>query len=167
MLRMRFIFTGFSLIAVLALPMAADAQKTLSVQVREGQIRATPSFLGKMVAKAAYGDRVDLLEDRETWKRVSIPGGKLQGWMHTSALTTKRIVLKAGQADVQTGATRDELALAGKGFNEQVESAFKKENKNLDYTWINRMESLKISPEQMQSFLARGNLVPQTDGGKP
>jgi SH3-like domain-containing protein len=167
MRRMGFIFAGFSLMAVLALPMAADAQKTLSVQVREGQIRATPSFLGKMVAKVAYGDRVDMLEDRDAWKRVSTPGGKLQGWMHTSALTTKRVVLKAGQADVQTGATRDELALAGKGFNEQVEAAFKKENKNIDYTWINRMEAFSVSPDQMLNFLARGNLVPPAEGGKP
>jgi hypothetical protein len=87
--------------------------------------------------------------------------------MHASALTTKRVVLKAGQADVQTGATRDELALAGKGFNEQVESAFKKKNANLDYTWINRMENFKISPEQMQGFLAKGNVVSRTEGGKP
>jgi hypothetical protein len=165
--RMRFIVVGFTLLGFLVPPLLANVQKTLSVQVREGQIRATPSFLGKMVAKAAYGDRVDLVEDRGAWKRVSIPGGKLQGWMHDSALTTKRIVLKAGQADVQTGATRDELALAGKGFNEQVETAFKKENKNIDYTWINRMEAFLVSPDQMRSFLARGNLVPPAEGGKP
>lgn len=167
MRRMRFIVAGFALLAVLVPPLLANVQKTLSVQVREGQIRATPSFLGKMVAKAAYGDRVDLVEDRGIWKRVSIPGGKLQGWMHASALTTKRIVLKAGQADVQTGATRDELSLAGKGFNEQVEAAFRKENKNLDYTWINRMEAFSVSPDQMRNFLAKGNLVPPAEGGKP
>jgi len=167
MRRMRFVVAGFALLAALVQPLLADAQQTLSVQVREGQIRATPSFLGKMVAKVAYGDRVHLLEDRDAWKRVSIPGGKLQGWMHASALTTKRVVLKAGQAGVQTGATRDELALAGKGFNEQVETAFKKENKNIDYTWVNRMEAFSVSPDQMRSFLARGNLVPPAEGGKP
>jgi SH3-like domain-containing protein len=166
-MKMKLIVAGFALLAVLVLPLSADAQTKLSVQVKEGQIRATPSFLGKMVAKVAYGDRVDMLEDRDAWKRVSLPGGKLQGWMHTSALTTKRVVLKAGQADVQTGATRDELALAGKGFNEQVEAAFKKENKNIDYTWINRMETFLVSPDQMRSFLARGNLVPPVEGGKP
>lgn len=167
MRRMRFVVAGFALLAVLVQSLPADAQKTLSVQVREGQIRATPSFLGKMVAKVAYGDRVDLVEDRDAWKMVSIPGGKLQGWMHTSALTTKRVVLQAGQAGVQTGATRDELALAGKGFNEQVETAFRKENKNIDYTWVNRMEAFLVSQDQMRSFLARGNLVPPAEGGKP
>jgi hypothetical protein len=107
-----------------------------------------------------------MLEDRNAWKKVSLQGGKIQGWMHDSALTTKRILLKAGQADVQTGATRDELALAGKGFNEQVEAAFRKENKKLDYTWLNRMEGFKISPEQMQSFLDKGSLAPPAEGGK-
>ncbi len=162
----RFIFAGFALMAFLALPVAAVAQKTLSVQVREGHLRATPSFLGKVVAKVTYGDRVDMLEDRNAWKRVSIQGGKLKGWMHASALTSKQVVLKAGQADVRTSATRDELALAGKGFNEQVEVAFKKENKNLDYTWLNRMEGFRISPEQMQSFLDKGSLAPPAEGGK-
>ncbi len=162
----RFICAGFALMALLALPMAAVAQKTLSVQVREGQLRSTPSFLGKVVARVAYGDRVAMMEDRNAWKKVSLQGGKIQGWMHNSALTTKRIILKAGQADVQTGATRDELALAGKGFNEQVEAAFRKKNKKFDYTWLNRMEGFKISPEQIQSFLDKGSLVPPAEGGK-
>jgi SH3-like domain-containing protein len=163
---MRFICAGFALMAVLVQPVPAAAQKMLSVQVREGQLRATPSFLGKVVARVAYGDQVAMLEDRNAWKKVSLQGGKIQGWMHNSALTTKRILLKAGQADVQTGATRDELALAGKGFNEQVEAAFRKENKKLDYTWLNRMEGFKISPEQMQSFLDKGSLAPPAEGGK-
>lgn len=165
--RMRFMIAGMAFMAILAQPMLADVLKTLSVQVREGQVRATPSFLGKMVARVAYGDRVDMLEDRDTWKKVSIPGRQLQGWMHTSALTTKKVVLKAGQADVQTSASRDELVLAGKGFNEQVETAFKKENRTLDYTWINHMEGFKVSPEEIRIFLARGKLTPQAEGDKP
>jgi SH3-like domain-containing protein len=75
-------------------------------------LRATPSFLGKMVARIAYGESVDVREDRGAWKKVSLKGGKLQGWMHTSALTAQRIALKASQANVRTGTTRDELALA-------------------------------------------------------
>jgi SH3-like domain-containing protein len=167
MLRCRFMLTGLALLSFLFLALPVNAQKTLSVQVREGQLRATPSFLGKMVAQAAYGERVNLVEDRGAWKKVSMRAGKLQGWMHTSALTTKRIVLKAGQTTVQTGATKDELALAGKGFNEQVEAAFKNKNKNLDYTWVNRMEAFTVSSDQMRNFLAKGNLVPSAEGGKP
>ena len=166
MFRARYIVVALALLGILFLYIPANAQETLSVQVKEGELRATPSFLGQIVARVAYGDRVTVIEDRGTWKKVSLRGGK-QGWMHASALTTKRIALKAGQTNVQTGATQNELALAGKGFNEQVESSFRKENKNLDYTWINKMESFKVSPDLMRNFLAQGYVVPPSEGGRP
>ncbi len=166
MLRTKFIVVCLALLGIL-LYIPAYAQETLSVQVKEGELRATPSFLGKIVTRVAYGDRVNLIEERGAWKKVSLKGGYLQGWMHASALTTKRIALKAGQTNVQTGATQNELALAGKGFNEQVESSFRKQNKNLDYTWINRMETFKVSPELMRNFLVQGDVTPPLEGGKP
>ena len=166
MFHARYIVVFLALLGIMFLYMPANAQETLSVQVKEGELRATPSFLGQIVARVAYGDRVSVIEDRGTWKKVSLRGGK-QGWMHSSALTTKRIALKAGQTDVRTGASQNELALAGKGFNEQVESSFRKQNKNLDYTWINRMETFKVSPDLMRSFLAQGNVIPPAEGGKP
>ncbi len=166
MLRTRLIIVCLALLGIMFLYMPANAQQTLSVQVKEGELRATPSFLGQIVARVAYGDRVSVIEDRGTWKKVSIKGGK-QGWMHASALTTKRIALKAGQTDVRTGASQNEVALAGKGFNEQVEASYRKQNRNLDYTWINRMETFKVSPDLMRNFLAQGNVIPPAEGGKP
>ena len=167
MLRARFIITTLAILGILWVYIPVYAQETLNVQVREGELRATPTFLGKIVARVAYGERVAVVGSRGAWKKVSVGGGKLQGWMHTSALTTRRLALKAGQTTVRTGATQDELALAGKGFNEQVEAAFRKENKNLDYTWINRMETFKVPPALMNSFLAQGSVVPPSEGGKP
>jgi Bacterial SH3 domain len=167
MRRTQFMVVGLALLGILFVPLYANTQETLSVQVKEGELRATPSFLGRIVARVAYGDRVNVVENRGAWKKVSPSGGRSQGWMHTSALTTKRIALKAGQTNVQTGATQNELALAGKGFSEEVEAAFRKGNKNLDYTWINRMENFKVSPEQMQNFLVQGNVVPPPEGGRP
>lgn len=152
---------------LLFLPATSDAQKTLSVQVREGQLRSTPSFLGKIIARVVYGDRVAVVEDQGAWKKVTVKGGNLQGWIHESALTSKQIALRAGQSNVKTSATQSEIALAGKGFNEQVETAFRKENKNLNYTWINRMETFKVSPDQMRAFLAQGHLAPSSEGGRP
>jgi hypothetical protein len=167
MRRTIFIIPALALLGILCMHMPAYAQETLSVQVKEGELRATPSFLGKIVARVAYGDRVVSMGSRGAWKKVSVREGRLQGWMHASALTTKRIALKAGQTSVRTGATQDELALAGKGFNEQVEAAFRKENRNLDYTWINRMEAFKVPPELMNTFLVQGSVVPPPEGGNP
>jgi uncharacterized protein YgiM (DUF1202 family) len=157
----------FALLSVFFLTATAEAQKVLSVQVREGQLRATPSHLSKLVAKASYGDRVTVLEERGDWKKVSVADGKFQGWMHSTALTSKKIALKAGKGNVDTSVTRDEIALAGKGFNEEVESQYRKTNKNLDYTWINRMEAMKVSPEQMEDFISLGRLSLSAQGGKP
>jgi SH3-like domain-containing protein len=112
------------------------------------------------MASLAYGDRVELIEDKGAWKRVAIRGGKIKGWVHMSALSTKKIALRAGTADVQTGATSSELALAGKGFNARVEAEFKNKNKNIDYTWVDRMEMLAVKPDQMQAFLKQGQVNP-------
>jgi len=148
-----FVFSGF-----------AAPLKTLSVQVKEGQVRSTPSFLGKIIAKPSYGDRVEVIQDRGTWKKVTVRGG-VQGWMHASALTTKQIVLRAGSQDVQTSATGGEIALAGKGFSEEVEKQYKNLS-HLDYRWVDRMEKFQVTTEQMQAFLKQGDITP-VEGGAP
>jgi hypothetical protein len=48
--------------------------------------------------------------------------------MHSSALTKKKLKLAAGEADAATTVSSEEQALAGKGFNSDVEAKFK-ENK--------------------------------------
>jgi len=141
------VFTGF-----------AQPQKTMSVQVKEGQIRNTPSFLAKILAKPTYGDRVEIIQDKGAWKKVASRG--VQGWMHASALTTKTVVLRAGATNVETTATGSEIALAGKGFNEEVEKQYKSLNRNLDYTWVDRMERFQVSSDQMEAFLKQGKVTP-------
>ena len=136
----------------------AEPPKTMSVQVREGQLRSAPSFLAEVIAKPPYGDRVEIIQDKGAWKKVTNRG--VQGWMHISALTTKNIVLRAGAANVQTTATGSEIALAGKGFSEEVEKQYKNLNRNLDYTWVDRMEKFQVSSKQMQAFLKQGKVMP-------
>jgi len=146
------------LLCAFGLPLFSATQALLSVQVKEGQLRSAPSFLGSVIAALAYGDRVELVEDKGAWKQVAIR--KLKGWMHMSALTAKKIVLQAGAGDVQTSATGSELALAGKGFNARVEAEFRIKNKDIDYTWVDRMEALTVKPDQMQAFLKQGQVNP-------
>jgi uncharacterized protein YgiM (DUF1202 family) len=161
----RFMISGLVLFIVLGIAMRVNAEETMSVQVKESEVRATPSFLGKIVAKVVYGDRVTVTGKSGSWTKVSLKGGTTQGWMHASALTTKRVVLSAGQTNVKSGTSQDELALAGKGFNDQVEASFMKQNKKLDYTWVNLMETFKVKPELMKTFLAQGEVVAPSEGG--
>ena len=137
-----------------------DAQNLMSVQVKQGHLRATPSFLGRIVARLAYGDRVQVHEEKNSWARVSTLEIRAGGWIHVSALSSKKIVLSAGEADVEKAATSDELALAGKGFNKQVEGEFKSKN-HLDYTWIDKMEQMVVSQARIEAFVREGDLSPE------
>lgn len=135
--------------------------RQMSLQIREGTLRATPSFLGGVVASAAYGDRLTVLEEQGAWSKVSPADGGAAGWIHTSALTKKRITLKAGDKDAEVAASSGELALAGKGFNSEVEAEFKSQNKDVDFAWIDRMEAITVSVEQVKTFLKDGKVAPK------
>ncbi len=153
------------LLGILLVNAAASSQKAMSVQVKESQLRATPSHLGKIVARVSYGDRVTVIGEQGDWKKVSL-NRKAQGWIHNSALTSKQIALRAGSSG-GSSVSGGEIALAGKGFNKEVEAQYRQNNKNLDYTWINRMETYKVSPRQMDDFIRVGRLTPEQEGGKP
>ena len=78
-------------------------------------------------------------------------------------VTKKKIVFDPGAMDVKEEATSTELALAGKGFNQDVEGEFKTRHQDLDYAVIDRMEQIVISPEQIQEFLREGGLKPKEE----
>ncbi len=156
---MRTMRRGLMLAAILVVGAVAwAAVQQMSVQVRTGQLRATPSHLGKVAAAVAYGDRLTVVQKQGAWYSVKDARGRA-GWIHESALTTKRVVLKSGDADVAAGAGGDEIALAGKGFNEQVEGEYKAQNAEADYAWVDRMEAMVVTPEQAVAFLAAGEVV--------
>ena len=137
----------------------------MSVQSKTGQLRSTPSFLGSVVAEVAYGDQVDVLDQQGDWLQVRSMRDQ-SGWIHQSALSKKRIVLKAGGDSPQVAASGEEIALAGKGFNSDVEAQYKKGHSELDYTWVDRMETFKVSPREMISFLKSGGVQPPEGGAR-
>ena len=130
----------------------------MSVQVRTSHLRSSPSFLGSVIGEVEYGRRVNVTEKRGAWRRVS--AGGMSGWMHASALTEKRIVLQSGDRDVDTRTSGEELALAGKGFNADVEAEYKRRNADIDFSWIDRMEKIRMAPGDSKEFLADGNVSP-------
>ena len=136
----------------------AWAAKEMSVQVRDGQLRNRASFLGTVTATVAYGDRVTVNQSQAGWCEVATASG-LTGWIHESALTPKRVELSAGTSDAKTGASGSEVALAGKGFSKEVEAEYKKQNKDIDYTWVDWMGKQKVSGEQLVQFLKQGDLA--------
>jgi hypothetical protein len=139
----------------------AEAKKLMSVQVKEAQLRSEPSFLGKIVTTVTYAKQVEVVGEKGDWKNVVVPDTSTKGWMHVSALTKKTILLKAGAEDLKKAASSDEIALAGKGFNQDVEDAFKEENSSVDYDAVDQMEKIVASHPDIEQFLAVGELSPE------
>jgi uncharacterized protein YgiM (DUF1202 family) len=129
------------------------------IQVKETQVREKPSFTGRILATLNYGAQVTVSEESGAWSKVSLGAPRTQGWIHSSALTSKKLALSAGQAGT-SAASSGEVALAGKGFNAQVEAQYKA-NTGLDFSWIDRMEKMVVSPEEALRFMADGGLAPK------
>jgi uncharacterized protein YgiM (DUF1202 family) len=138
----------------------------MSVTVKQTQVRDKASFLGKVLGVLNYADRVTVIDSSsKAWIKVTGPDGRLTGWVSASALTTKKVELAAGSESAQQSASSGEVALAGKGFNETVEQEYKSDGK-LDYTWVDKMEKITVSPNQLSAFVSQGALTPQEGGSQ-
>jgi len=163
------------LCAVAVLAGSATAADEMSVQVKSTQVRDKDSYLGKPLYTLRYGDRVAVLQKGAAWFKVqpvnpaavkvapgAAPPADVAGYMNKSALTSKRVVLKADQS-AQTEASSDHVVLAGKGFNDDVEKSYKGEHPNLAkaYASLDEIETdASYSPtvEEVNAFKAAGGL---------
>ena len=128
-----------------------------SVQVRSAIIRDRPSFLSRVVDEAHYGDRLQIAREQGPWVEVK-NADRLLGWMHVSALTRKRIVMKAGDDDIHSNVSVEEVALAGKGFNSSVEARYRERHGNDGFSWIDHLETIRFSSKELAEFLDTGGV---------
>lgn len=143
---------------ILGIAAMAWATESMSVQVKEGRVYAKPNFLSQMKGTLGYGQKVTAGEEEGAWRQVSAGQG-LTGWMHVSALTERRISLRAGSEKAQTGASGEEMALAGKGFSKEVEASYRAQHRGLNYAAVDKMErAYAVSDAQINAFLSSGGL---------
>lgn len=145
-------------VAVCLAAVSVIAAQVMNVQVREGQIRSTPSFLGKIVGKVGYGQSVTVQDKRGDWHQVALSG--LTGWMHGSALTTSDLDLQSGSGAAPSSVSGQEMALAGKGFNSQVEKEYRNSHGG-DFSGVDRMEKTTVDTVALMAFLQDGGVEPQ------
>lgn len=140
--------------------------KDMTVQVSETQLRAMPAYYGSVVSTVNYADRLRIVETRGSWVKAVSLRTRATGWIHVSALTSKVLAPKAGAGKAPTSVSTGELSAAEKGFTEQIERNYRQKNRNIDFTWVDRIEQITISPQQSASFLAEGRLRPVEGGAK-
>lgn len=146
-----------TVIGILLLALHSQAVASImSVQVREGELRNRASFLGAVVAVLPYGEEVKVQREQGPWRYVEWQDET--GWIHQTALTRERIAWQAGERDLGGAATQDELALAGRGFNAEVEGEFRRQFEDIDFRWVDFMGTLRKSSDALVAFLREGQL---------
>ena len=149
------ILAGLCLVASVALA------ATVKVITQEAVIRKDKRFFAPALVRAPFGAALQELGKEGDWFRVSYQGQ--EGWIHKSAIQEQKFQLSSlagGQADE---ASRDEVALAGKGFNPEVEKAFRDKNPKMRYDLVNQVQSYKVDDQRLLAFLQAGRL--QEPGG--
>jgi hypothetical protein len=134
---------------------------TVTVITQEGVIRKDKRFFAPLVIRVPYGSVIEQTGREGDWLRVSYQGK--QGWIHFSAVQTQKLSPTSGGKAQE--ATKDEVALAGKGFTPEVEKAFRDKNPKMRYDLVNQIQSTKTDEPRLQAFIQSGNL--KEPGGAP
>ncbi len=134
---------------------AVQNGETVYVAVKKAAIKSGTGNFDKVVAQASYGDELVVDKASNKFHRVhKASDPSITGWIPATSVTTKKIVASSKKVT----ASADEIALAGKGFSEQVEDGYKTSNKKLDYASVDKLESFRITDSSLKTFLEDGDL---------
>ena len=151
-------------ICLLILIVSLLVAETLTVKVQSTSLRNSPKFYAPAVQALTAGEKLEKIADQSGWIQVRTAGGVV-GWVHSSAVEVPKFDLMATNKGLKTQASADEVALAGKGFNKQVEESYKAKHKDVSFVWVDKMLQIKIAAAQVEEFLKKGKLG-EFGGGK-
>ena len=129
---------------------------TLKVITQEATIRKDKRFFAPVVARVAYGELIQELDRKGDWLRVSYRGKN--GWIHISAVQEQKFELSSLSSGRAQETSREEVALAGKGFTPEVEKVFREKNPKMRYDLVNHVQGYKVAESRLQAFIRAGNL---------
>jgi len=161
----RILATVVLLAGLAAMTAQSSRTHTMAVQTSQTDLRSAPNYFSAVLGQLAYTDTVEVLGTQAGWSQVRDAEGR-EGWVHGSALTRKTLTLAATGEAVGTGVTTEEQALAGKGFNPQVEAEFRERNREANYAAVDAMEQRRVTPQASMAFLAEGGITPTEGGAK-
>jgi len=150
---MRRTLAGLTVLGACLLPamvLAAGAMHT----IKDAVLRDSPSFLGKAVETLGSGASIVLMHEEGAWANVK--AGAKQGWLPTSALRAVTVSLGAGSSRAAVSAGSSEVALAGKGFTQQTEAAYRNSQSGADYATVDMMAGFVVPPGDSEAFLRTG-----------
>jgi hypothetical protein len=142
-------------IAFLLLASTAVAA-TLKVVTQQAMIRKDKRFFSPAITAVPYGGIIEEKGRDGDWIRASYHGK--EGWIHVSAVQEQKLDLASLAGGQAEEASREEVALAGKGFTPEVEKAFRDKNPKMRYDLVDRIQSSQVPDPEMLAFFREGNL---------
>lgn len=130
--------------------------ETVTVITKQNAIRTSCRFFSPVNTTVRYNDVLEVVSKEGDWFQVGFKGVK--GCIHKSAVQKKSLSLAKLTGSQGKGTSGEEVALAGKGFNPQVEAAYKTKNPGLNFAAVNRVENYGVSDSELMQFIQKGKL---------
>ena len=133
----------------------SSSNKTMYVAVKVAELKSGTGAFASTVGTLNYGDSVTVLQTSGRFMQVrSNANSSLTGWTAESNLTTRQVV-----AGTSSTASASEVAMAARGFNQEVEQEYRTQNRNLNYADVDRVEALTTNNDDLKKFLEEGHLA--------
>ncbi len=129
----------------------AAVAATITVLVQETALRKRAASYAPSVGTARLGQKFESLGEESGFHKTA------SGYIHASAVTTRKA--KLSSEGVGGSATADEVTLAGKGFNAQVEKSYGAKNGEANFKAVDAMERRSVSETALMEFLRSGALL--------
>ena len=142
-------------------------QNLKTITVRQIKIRQSPQFWAKPVAELSFGDEVTVelttgdsstLSPDSEWIEIRDQKG-VTGFIPRSALGDKRVVFldRGNQTIITESKGKNEIVLAGKGFNAEVEAEYVSTQK-LSTSELDSLEQFTLYESSLGDFKSEGEL---------
>lgn len=145
----------FKVIILLFLFVSISRAETITVITKENAIREYPRFFAPVKAFVKYGDLLSVLNKEKDWYKVKFKN--ISGYIHNTAVEERSISIQ-GKYPISTTTSEGEITLAGKGFNPQVERAYKNKYPQMRYDLVDKIEKYDVSERELMSFIKAGGL---------
>ncbi|MDR0878136.1 MAG: hypothetical protein LBN21_08795 [Treponema sp.] len=122
------------------------------VAVKSAALKSSGGFFAKTVQELVLGDTLTVVSEKGNWTEVRTSASPSRtGWVSSASLSAKRILAS------NRAVSANELALAGKGFSAELETAYRDGSK-LDFSVIDKSEKENVSGNDLLLFLTEGHL---------
>jgi len=130
-----------------------SAGGTLYVAVKNVALKSSTGFFASTKGTLNYGDRVTVVRVNGRFVEVrSAANSSLTGWTASANLSARQVV----SGSTNTASAR-EVALAGKGFNQEVENSYRSQQ-SVNYADVDRTEAITVNEADLRRFLEEGRL---------